>query len=538
MMDVRSIQDFKKLVASISDKLAQADSFFTIKLATRLTNAAELHPQDQTIIQMATFLSRRANSQGGYVITRKELADVYNKLYTTNTKCGELLAEELGVKADKLPAANQMTRSANEGETIDDLYSRYADNVLSSQLTAAFDGGNGYKLYDQSLEPRAVHIVASHLPGKPKVEVVDGRDFAIICRATYETPKGQSSVLIPVEVSQGCVLNPVVFISQAGIKDLNEESLKDHIISTAGQKFRVDASQVFEAIRRVRFAAPEALDNVDMAVMNFKARVGTPSHAVNGIIYQEVDKIAEAIDDSREESKTFAEQLGSIAGSAEFLFGKQSVAMARSMIANQLENFGYKKAQIKIANVKENSITFAVDVNGAGFKVPVKIASGKPQQPSMILASGNIEEFSKEGVRSALGFNDQKSSAAAMGYDLSRPTDLLNEVTNACTAGDMQRASVAVAAIEQSGDKMAFAHAMATYMSALEGGFNKSASTTNKIKTIKIGGNEVCAQTFLPVDKVYIDEKGVSRAKYRENSEYTDEGMAAGFMNAKILKGL
>ena len=49
-------------------------------------------------------------------------------------------------------------------------------------------------------------------------------------------------------------------------------------------------------------------------------------------------------------------------------------------------------------------------------------------------------------------------------------------------------------------------------------------------------GNEVCAQTFLPPDKVYVDANGVAHAKHRQNEDKTEP--AGGFMNSKVLLGL
>lgn len=534
-MENRSTQDLKQFVASLTEKLAQAEKFFTIKLATRLTKAAERFPQDQTIIQMANFLNSRANSQNGHLISRNELNEVYNKLYTTNTKCASLLEEELGKKADKLPEPAKMTRSVHEGETIDDMYSRHADKMLTNQLTAAFNGGKGFKQYDEDIAARAIKSVASKLPGNPKIEVVDGRDFAILCRATYETPKGRSGVIVPVEVVNSAVIPPNCFLSQAGFRELNNKDLEDHIVSTAGNKYRLDSEQIFSVIKTAKFGPEKKMDPVDLAVMKLRARTAD-NHTINGIVYQKVDEVVEDVKTESKEASTFSDRLGSTAGSAEFLFGEKAVKMSRSLVENQLKTFGFANAQLKISNVKSDALIFSVAVGGAGFKVPVKIASGKPQQPSMVIAAGNIEEFSKDGIRNALGFKDQHSSASAMGYDLTKPTELINEVKSACYDGDLNKARSIITIMEKSDDKRAFAYAFSLYTSALDGTLKKEAK--REIKTVKIGGNEVCAQTFLPVDKVYMDDKGVCHAKYRDNIENTDDNFAAGFMNAKIIMGL
>lgn len=535
-MDARSIQDFKHFVAAISNKLAQSEKFFTLKLATRLTNAAKVHPEDHTIVQMASFLSRRAQAQGGQLITRAELQDVYSRLYTTNSKCASFLSDELSKKSDNLPQATQMTRSAQEGDVIDDIYSRYADQKLASELESAFNKSVAYKQYSPASASAAEEVVRRTVSDKVKVKAVDGREFAILVQATFQTPKGESQVLIPVEIVNEKALIPTVFLSQAGFTELTKDSLEKHIVSTAGKNFRVDAGRIFDVIKTAKFGAEPELDQVERAVMMLKARAGTPvSHSPNGIVYQEVDKLAPDVSVETAESQTFAEQLGSTAGVAEFKFGKQVIVTAKNMILSELSSFGYKAAQIKIASFKDDSVTYAVSVNGAGFKVPVKIEAGKIKHPSVVIANGNVEDFSKAGIKSAIGLNDQAASAAANGLDLMRPTDLIKEVEAAYAAGDLVRAGDAITALELTGDESAFRYAFATYTSALSG--VKKAATA-KPKTIKVGGNEVCAQTFLPLDKVYYDENGVAHAKHRENMEKTDDVSGAGFMNAKILMGL
>jgi len=103
----------------------------------------------------------------------------------------------------------------------------------------------------------------------------------------------------------------------------------------------------------------------------------------------------------------------------------------------------------------------------------------------------------------------------------------------ACENKNFIQAGEILNAIAASGDKTAYHHAFSAYYDALAGGKTVSLA----VKTIKLSdGNEVCEQTFLPPDKVYIDEHGVAHAKYRQNEEKTEP--AGGFMNAKILLGL
>jgi hypothetical protein len=543
----------KRFVAEISNKLAASERFFTGRLATRLTKAAEQHPQDHTIVQMASFLSRRAGAPGGHLISRAELHEIYNKLHTSNTKAAAYLGDELGVKAHNLPKEAPMTRSPREGESIDDLYSRHADQRLVSEFESAFNKNAVYKPFDPRLAKRAESVVAGVLPGQPVVQAVDGREYAILCQATYETPRGRSSVLIPVEVVNGNALVPSVFLTPAGFENLTHQHVVAHLERTAGKFFRVNANQVFDIIKKTKFGttdeakvsallggkkvATDELDQVDRAVMALKAKTGGNEVTAEGILYQRVDPETKGVElPESPATRKFADQLSSVDGQAEFVFGQKAVDMGRYWIQKELSSFGYDSPQVKVANIADDSIVYAVSVAGTGFKVPVKVKDKKALQPSMILTAGGVEEFSRAGIKNAMGASDMTASALAMGYDVADPAGLIKEVEACCNVGDLKRAGEALAALNSTGDERAMQYASGVYFNALEGGQPKQASP--KMKTIKVGGNVVEATTGLPVDKVYVDENGQVQAKYRQHMDKTDEGTAGGFMNAKIIMGM
>lgn len=544
-MDVRSIQDLRRFVDEIGKKLAASDKFFTSRLATRLTKAARQFPQDQTIIQMASFLSRRADNPGGHLISRAELKRAVNDLWTNDTQCRAFLQQELGDNPNEMVGAKMaQAHHEKEGELVEDLYSKYADQRLVSELNAAFDKDAQYRPYDPTIAKQAENLCRKVLPGNPLVQAVDGREFAILCQATYETPRGQSNVLIPLEVVKGHALPPTTFLSQLGFQNLNKEALEQHIVTTAGRHFRVNASNLFETIHRAKFGASPELDNVERAVMMLKAKSETPAeHTPDGILYQEIDPAQNEVEiPESPEVQSFAAELNTTAGGAEFVFGKSAVETGKGIIGAMLKDFGYTNAQVRVANFNKDAIIYAVSVNGAGLKVPVRVAKKKGKfavsRPTTILAGGAMDQFTRKGIMSALGSNDQVSAAAAMGYDLGNSQALIGEVEAACSAGDMKRAGDAVAALEASGDHSAFKYGFETYMNAISGVKKEASKPLPQMKTIKIGGNIVEATTGLPVDKVYMDEHGNVQPNYRKNLDKTDDGTAGGFLNAKVIMGL
>jgi hypothetical protein len=127
---------------------------------------------------------------------------------------------------------------------------------------------------------------------------------------------------------------------------------------------------------------------------------------------------------------------------------------------------------------------------------------------------------------------DTYHSSLALGYNLEIPEDMIEAVKNSCLSGDYKKASEIISAINASGDKKALLYAFDIYTKALNGELKVEAE--QKVKTIKVAGQELCAQTYLPADKVYVGEDGVVRPKFRKNAEKTEQE-AAYFMQQKIL---
>jgi hypothetical protein len=535
-MDVRSIQDLKRFVDEVGKKLAEQDKFFTVKLATRLGKAAQEHSDDPTIVQMASFLNSRSNN-GGHLISRAELKDVYNRLWTHNTKCASFLTEELGVNPNNLVSSKKMTRSENEGAPLEDLYSKFADRKLVSELQSAFDKKADYRPYDPVLAKKAERLCKDALPGNPSIETVGGESFAILCRASYDTPKGKTDIIVPVEVASDKVLYPTVFLGVDGFYSISKENVEEQIVVTAGKKFSINKDHVLAAIKKVKFASTaDDVDDVDRAVMRLKLKTASVTSTHDGILYQQVDSYEDVKIPESSEVQTFAAELSSTAGSAAFVYGKENVKLSHDMVKAKLSNCGFKDATIKLSSVGNDTLTYSVSLGRAGFKVPVKIANKKAVEPMIIIASGQIEEFNHEGIVSALDANDQASNSSALGFDIKSPQELISIVEAACENKDFKTASSAIASLELTGDEIALKHAVSLFTGYLSGSIEKKAKP--QMKTIKIGGNIVEATTGLPVDRVYVDDNGVVQAKYRQNIDVTENNVAAGFMHSKILLGL
>ena len=288
-----SRNDFNR-VADIVKKTAQHlhdnEKFFVTQLATRAEIVAQAFPHDPTSVGFANFLTQRSAVPGVVFITRAELKDVYHKLYYPRNKIAEHFKSELDIT--EVPRTNLMRRDPHEGENlVDAAYERCADSYLSEQLTAAFDK-KPHNRYSGELAKDAQRTCARELNLcgllPKRVDVVAGQEDLLICRATYDTPKGPCHVLIPVEVQNNKALIPSFFLTTAGFVSLNAKFIKDHLKRTAGKTYQVDVQQLLKAISAAKNnTGTKPLNDVERIVMKTASAQGTPaSHTLNGILYR------------------------------------------------------------------------------------------------------------------------------------------------------------------------------------------------------------------------------------------------------------
>ena len=523
-MDFAKLQNLKKLAEGLSEKISDSDKFFTGVLASRLVQASYENPSDVTIKTMASFLSKRSES-GNSMISRSELKQVYSKLYTTSTRCDRYISKELGSTILPFNEENKVEKVANRKEL--DMYAG-ADkdlvDVLSSLLSS---GGKVANAFSKTASLNAINVCERVLPGNPSIDTFAGREDFIICRATWETPKGKASALVPVEILENKALLPQVFISKLGFEQISKDAIKDHLKETAGKALTVNASDVFAALDAVK-GKPEAISDVERIVALAKA--STPAVDTNAVIYKEFtfDKFAET--KTNKESETFAKKLSSMSGIAEFAFGSDIVNKARNLVSSKLSKLGYN-AQVKVIDATEDEIIVGASIGGVGFKVPVKVSNSSVESPGFIISNGSIRSFDQFGVKEVIGYNDRAVAAVVNGFDKSRPSDLINVVMASCDNKEYELAKDALSALSEV-SSAGFKEAFAYYQKSTLGEIQKEASVN--IPYVVIGGNKVCAKTGLPLDKVTVDENGDIVTKQRKSSSY-DQDMVGGFMNAKVF---
>lgn len=539
-----NFDELSKILVKTAEKVKDEEGFFAGILLRKAELLSEEFPYDSTVVGMRNFIKNKSKSS--HLISRKELKTAYQSLYSNNNKFASAFAEELDIDT-----SNNISKTSLAGKEPEKILSIYSstDSDLVNNLTSIFDSSKQYKNYKSKFATQAqanVSLELSSLGFKPeKVEVLTGNEQLIICRAAWDSPKGEVSAVIPVKIVDEVVSLPSTFVSTAGITVLTSDSLKNHLNDTMGKVIKVDADKLLLGL--TKYASEPAISDVELAWMRYKtASADTDKIELNhlGLVYSDVkfeeQKIAQAYEvEQPEEVKSLAKQLYSAASLAGMLHGKECVDSSRNYIVKSLKNMGVS-AQVSVSNVDQDSIVFSVNANGThGFNVPVSVVNKVAEFPSVAVAEDKIVDFSKEGIAEILSnkASDQKSMlyASAM-YDL-QPREILIRLASALEDKNFLKAEDALSVLRSLNDDNAYNFGYKMYCSALKGEENTigKTSTCSKPVMTKSSIHPVCGHTHLPLNKVYQDKHGNCRPLHRLGKEASEE--AATFMNAKIIWG-
>lgn len=510
------------------------EKFAVPVLAVRAKKAAEQYPHDAPLVTASNVLNKMASSNKLF-ISRQELNRLYDKLYTKNTKLAEVFAEELD-RSD-LATPTYMARSEFESQNLDQDYNRVADPLLQNALEAALNNSNEAKLYSNatavSAEKSCMAELSAHgLPPK-RISVFAGQNDIIVCQASYDTPRGMANVLVPVEVRDGRALLPTLFLSQAGFVELNPQALAEHITTMAGKSFKVDGQKLLEVLAVAKNGSVELADEVDMAVMQLRADQSQP-HTPNGILYQQVDDVQAEVKDPElpksPEHEAFAKRLNMPKGIACQVFGDRVVNAGADMLRRKMASFGFSQAQVAVSAVDDDAILYAVAVDrSSAFKVPVKIMDGLVLPPSIAIASGNMTEFSRDGIVELLRNSEVDTRALVQTSPMygMKPSELMEQVRQGIAEGNLLKAEDAIDVLGEV-DLEAQKRAMALLLES----FNPN--TLKKVASEQRGCSHVvnssaskyplCGHLNVPLHKVYQDQNGDCQPLYRKGIEETNEG--------------
>jgi len=281
--------------------------------------------------------------------------------------------------------------------------------------------------------------------------VFAGQSDLIICDAAYETPLGLSNVLVPVEIQQdGGALLPTMCVSEAGFTDLTRNALEEHIVSTAGNSYRVNGEKLLQTLSAAKNGINKVASDVELAAIKVMADGQAAPHDPNGIVYQKLEEAELDVElpqmPQDPEHVSFAERLTSADGQARQLFGHNAVDDGRKMVGNQLARMGYSQTQVVVDDLSEDTIYYAVGIGtSAGMKVPVQVRDGNAMPPAFVVAAGSVRAFDKEGISELVkGEVDGRMLAVASPAFGLRPTELIKRVKEAVLDGNLVKAEDAI----------------------------------------------------------------------------------------------
>jgi hypothetical protein len=507
-------------------KLADNEKISLPMFASKLSKVLKDYPEDQTIGMMNNIVARMSNKNS--FISRAEIKDLYQKLYCRNTKFAEIFKDELG-EMPKLAGAKLYDRSEERADI-------NTDSIVDPKLTSILASFWGDKInaYNQTQAKNAKTVVNAAIDGvrlNSKVDVVAGENCIILCVATFETPKGATSVFIPIEVYGEKVVSPKIFVGNDGPEEFSTAGIEAYIVNNAGCKLDLNDGLVLEAVSNVKSSD---ISNVDFALAKLHASKGT--QVVPGIYAEmepEIKEVAAPVFIDPEMS-SFAAVFETPTGVAEFKFGRGVVNAGRDLISTKLKALGLNSFQIAVADSK-TQLVFAVRVGTSAFRVPLNVENGLVSIPAIIITNGGIETFSKAGLERVFkqeSMDYKIAAVASPSYQL-KASELVDIVRQSVLEENYDKAEDALNVLATRGDDKAYKTAFDEYMNGLTNKKALQETTCNMIRESSSTKHKVCGHTGLPLHKVFQDKMGNCLPLYRKAMVDTKEG--AYFMNSKIF---
>jgi hypothetical protein len=467
-----NLQQISSLITKAAKAVEANEQVALPIMAAKARREAQANPTDVPLINASQVLTKMAEDKT--FISKTELRGIVDRFQASHSKLSQVFSEELGKQAEVKPKTFQ--RYADEGTSLDRDYAKFSDPILSNALSGAFAKDPTEQLYstaDAQRAQRAAHAQLLALGFEPKeLKTFAGRKDIIIVQAVHETPMGVANVLIPVEIREGRAVLPEMFFGRKGFMDLEKSAYISNVKSVAGKAMRVDGSKLLDILHQVKTGGDDGIYDVQLAAVKVASelRPGTPAIDNNSILYAQLDNETPDVQlpkmASTEESK-FAETLGKPDGVARFVHGDRVVEAGRAMLVRKFAEIGYGSVQIKVADVEQDKVFYAVAIGtGTGLKVPVEVVGNLVTPPKVVFADGIVTAFSKEAisevVRSGTGGNRRALAVASPCYDM-KPSELVDVVKESIAEGNYKRAEEAInvlGEVDPHAQRVAIAHMM------------------------------------------------------------------------------
>lgn len=552
--------EFINAVNDLVNKIQGTEKFAIPILASKARKGARENPNDQTLNLLANVLTKM-DENGKFFITKAEFKNLFSKFASRNTKACEMFCEEI----DKIEEEKEKQRAGEPGEDVMGLYGS-ADSRTANSLSGLWDD-NGFinkESDDRSFDPifanqaKMLSLMELSKTGlSPKsINTFCGNDEFIICEASYETPSGESRVLVPVQLSKSGALIPNLFVSAFGIADLKRGALEEHLLNSAGKSFEVNAGQLLKVLGtagKTSFLSEfEVRALAAQKIVNEKMLSKTASS--NMISFDGPSILKQAVDNYKpenvmlemprsEQTEKFASLLESGVGIAEFSFGKKLVDTGRKIVISKMASFGHN-AQVSVSSCDDDTIIYAVATdtrNGpVGFEVVADVKGDKINVPAVAAIKDRVFDFTRAGIDEMISTRATDTSAVAKVspmYAL-KPSDVMNTLRKAADDGNYKIAEDALMVLSEKVDRETYSKAVSEYMRSLNTkNINKEASTKCSCSLIvktSTHDRPVCGHLNMPLDDVYQNKHGECVPKYRKEMPDTYEG--AIFHTSKIFQ--
>lgn len=491
--------------------LSGTEELHLIPLAKKAKLLAENNPHDTTLVSVARVLNSLRSKQA--FITRNEFEKIYNQFYTTRTNA-ELFTEELGL----VKKAEPKTVTASVQSTPKSLMP-VIDYKYQTLLASMFDKDFKASPFSPDQEKLAKEKVVSLLEivdVKPKkVAVETGTDKYLVVTASFDTAKGVVDLYFPIEFVNNKIVNTNAFISNAGLLNLSNLSVKNAIKEQTGKSCKYSAASVLQGIVN---SSLKELSNSDLALARVKlAELKEP---VKEDKFSIAGYVQSGTYDQKITENPFTDKILSVEGQAEFKYGK-NVGLGKQAIAIKLKNLQANVKAMKVSKVAENGFSLAVTLaNDVSFIAPIKIVGDKAVPSSHIICNGELKELSNKtlSILSLANKKDYVAYGTSTGlYELGMG-DLISMIKTCAASGEYAKAEDLFNVVKARGTGADYI----TAFDALRSGLRKDASTVKTVTCSNIISSnntihKVCGHTNLPLHKVYQDESGQCVPLYHRN---------------------
>jgi len=533
-----NFNELKGALSSLATALDSSEKFFAGALAQRAKTAALKDPTDSSVCTAAKVLGDWAQKKP--LITRAELNKIYDSLYSNGTELGEIFKQEL--KRPELPEPTR-AKHAEEEVYLTQANANTGDPLLVNALQSLLDNETP-RFYSKDMEKQAQRACLNKLSKiavYPKdISVFIGSPDCIICSAAFETPKGVAHALVPVQFKESMAIPPNMFFSPVGFVDLDKRAIDNHVRATGGKSYKVDGKHLLKVIATASSPLQKPLNKVALAAYQMKTQQGQQTMS-GDLVYASIDEPVQEITpafDLNQEELTFQERLNTPIGIAQHLHGKQIVEAAYNSVLNKLALYKYSNPQISLQNVKEDSLEFAVSLDGnQGVLVPVKVSNGLVVPPKIAIASGKIAAFTPGGLRQlTAGKTDGRVMAKASAAYGSKPQEVFGLFEKALLENKISVAEELINVLSTQ-DIGLYRQAVKKIGKHFSGELVKEASEESITKCSFVMNHahsteSLCGHLNLPLTKVYQDDNGDCRPLYRKGMKDATDPVA--FINYRM----